>query len=178
MASLFSTIKPEKGVAMLQQIILNTPIWVWALLAFLIYRGILSSMDREIPVKRILIIPVIMLLLSAQGIVATFGISLATALSWLPFMILGTLLAWALFSRDSIKAFPQKGAIFQRGSWLPLVLMMGIFATKYAVGVSLALQPDHAHELLFATGICALYGLFNGVFIGQVLRVFSIYRQA
>lgn len=163
---------------MLQQIIANTPIWVWALLAFLIYRGILASADREVPLKRLLIIPAVMLALSVQGIVSTFGITPASTLSWLPFIAIGAVLAWALFRRDSILALPGKGAVFQRGSWMPLVLMMGIFLTKYAVGVTLAMQPYHAQELLFAVGVCALYGLFNGVFIGQVLRVFSIYRHA
>jgi hypothetical protein len=163
---------------MLQQIILNTPVWVWALLAFLIYRGILASVDREVTLKRLLIIPGIMLALSVQGIVSTFGITPATALSWLPFIAVGAALAWVMFRRDSVMALPAKGAVFQRGSWTPMILMMGIFLTKYAVGVTLAMQPYHAHELLFAAGICALYGLFNGVFIGQVLRVFSIYRQA
>ena len=163
---------------MLQQIIFNTPIWVWAILAFLIYRGMLSSVDREMPLKRVLIIPVIMLALSAQGIVSTFGISTATALSWLPFTAVGAALAWALFRRDSVKALPHKRAVFQSGSWTPMILMMGIFLTKYVVGITLAMQPNHAHELLFAAGVCALYGLFNGVFIGRMLRVFSIYRQA
>jgi len=163
---------------MLQQIILNTPAWVWVLLAFLVYRGILASLDREVSLKRLLIIPVIMLALSVQGIVSTFGITPATALSWLPFIAIGAALAWSLFRRDSVTALPAKEAVFQRGSWMPLALMMGIFLTKYAVGVTLALQPNHAHELLFAVSVCALYGLFNGLFIGTTLRVFSIYRHA
>ena len=54
---------------MLAQIILNTPVWVWALLMFLIYRGILASADREISLKKTFIIPVVMLALSVQGIV-------------------------------------------------------------------------------------------------------------
>jgi putative Mn2+ efflux pump MntP len=176
--ALQKSIRHKKGTAMPQQIILNTPLWVWALLAFLIYRGILASVDREVPLKRLLIIPAVMLALSVQGIVSTFGITPATALTWLPFIAIGAVLAWALFRRDSVEPRPARNAVFQRGSWTPLVLMMGIFLTKYAVGVTLAMQPNHAHELLFAAGVCALYGLFNGVFIGQVLRVFSIYRHA
>jgi hypothetical protein len=163
---------------MFQQIIVNTPIWVWAILAFLIYRGILSSVDQEVTLTRLLIIPIIMLLLSAQGIVATFGLSLDTTLSWAAFMAIGTLLAYLSFGHANVQALPAKGAVFQRGSWTPMTLMMGIFVTKYAVAVTLAMQPAHAHEFIFTTGVCALYGLFNGVFIGRLLRVFSIYRHA
>jgi putative Mn2+ efflux pump MntP len=167
-----------KGITMLQQIILNTPLWVWAVLAFLVYRGILASVDREVTLKKMLIIPAFMLALSAQGIVSTFGMSAATALAWMPFIAIGAVLAWIMFRRDSVQALPAKGAVFQRGSWTPLLLMMAIFLTKYIVGVTLALQPNHAHELLFAAGVCALYGLFNGVFIGRTLRAFAIYRHA
>jgi hypothetical protein len=163
---------------MLQQIIVNTPIWVWALLAFLIYRGFVSSVDREVPLKKVVIIPVLMLALSILGIASTFGLSAAAALSWLPFVVVSAALTWVLFNPDSVRAFPDKGTVLQRGSWTPMILMMGIFLTKYIVAVILAREPGHAHELLFAVGVCALYGLFSGVFLGRTLRVFAAYRGA
>ena len=33
---------------MIQQIVSHTPVYVWALLAFLLYRGYLASRDREV----------------------------------------------------------------------------------------------------------------------------------
>jgi hypothetical protein len=162
---------------MLQQIIVNTPVWVWALLAFLIYRGILSSVDREIALRNIFIIPVVMLGLSLQGIATAFGTDAAAASSWLVCTIAGTGLAWHLFRSDSIAAYPDRGVIFQQGSWAPLMLMLGIFFTKYAVAVMLALDSGHKQQALFVGAVCALYGLFNGVFIGKVLRIMSLYLR-
>ncbi len=163
---------------MLAQIILHTPVWVWALLMFLIYRGILASADREILLKKTFVIPIVMLGLSVQGIVSTFGINVAAVLPWLACTAAGGIAAWYLFNRDKITANPARGSVFQRGSWMPLVLMMGIFLTKYVVAVFLKFQPDLAHNPLFATGICALYGLFNGAFIGKGLRIAAIYQHA
>ena len=41
----------------MQQIILRTPLWVWVLLAFLVYRGMLASVNRETSLKKAFIIP-------------------------------------------------------------------------------------------------------------------------
>lgn len=163
---------------MWQQIILRTPVWVWAILAFLVYRGIAASNDREIRFKKIFIIPVVMLALSIQGIVTSFGIQLAPALVWLASIVAASLLTRRMFNRDSITADPQRGTIFQQGSWIPMMLMMGIFFTKYMVAILLALQPGHRESGLFVGCVCVLYGLFNGVFIGKTLGMATIYLRA
>jgi hypothetical protein len=168
----------DKENDMLGQIIANTPWWVWALLAFLIYRGMIASVDREIPLRRTFIIPLVMLALSLQGIASGFGASPGAALGWLASMLAVSLLTWHFSSDDKLAALPQRGAIFQPGSWTPLLLMMAIFITKYVVAVLLAIHPAYRHDALFAVAICALYGAFNGIFIGQLLRIMAVYRRA
>lgn len=160
------------------QILSNTPLWVWAILAFLIYRGIRAAADREIPFGRLFIIPLAMLGLSLQGIVSAFGAGMAIALIWLAFLSAAALLAWCLFDQAKMVVHFDRGAIFQYGSWMPLALMMGIFFTKYGVAVMLVLNPQYAQHAAFAAATCALYGVFNGIFIGNLLRVVSIYRSA
>jgi len=162
----------------LAQIISHTPIWVWAILAFLLYRGVLASVDREVKLKKTFLIPVVMLVLSLQGIVSTFGVGAAAVLGWLPCMLASTMTSWRMSQRDDIIARPERDAVFLRGSWTPLLLMMGIFCTKYAVGVGIALVPGLKQDAFFVTGICALYGLFNGIFIGKLLRIVELFRDA
>jgi hypothetical protein len=162
----------------MHQIILRTPLWVWAPLAFLIYRGLLASVNRETTLKKVFIIPVVMLGLSLQGIFTTFPGSEAALASWAGFMLAGGWLSWQFFDRKSVVADPQRGVVLQQGSWIPLTLMMGIFFTKYAVNVALAIIPGFKQEMLFVTAVCALYGVFNGVFIGKLLRIVVAYREA
>jgi hypothetical protein len=163
---------------MLQQILTHTPLWVWAVLAFLLYRGLLASADRDIALKRVFVIPVVMFALALQGIVSGFGAVPVAAPVWLACMLAGTALAWRAFDHDRIRIDAARRMIFQRGSWTPLLLMMGVFCTKYAVGVALSLQPGLAQQLWFAISVCTLYGLFNGIFLGQALRIAVLYRQA
>ncbi len=163
---------------MIQQIIANTPVWVWAILVFLVYRGMLSSLDRETSLKKVFIIPIVMLALSIQGILSAFGAGSTAVLVWLAAVVLGSVLSWQLFNLDNVRADPRRGVVFQRGSWIPLMLMMGIFCTKYAVGVTLALHAGYRQEAWFVSVVSALYGLFNGIFIGKLFGILAAYRQA
>ncbi|RZI44314.1 hypothetical protein EGT07_02500 [Herbaspirillum sp. HC18] len=161
---------------MLQQILSRTPIWVWALLAFLVYRGLVASVDREVGFGKIFIIPAAMLALSVQAIATGFGARMAIPV-WLLFMLLGAALAWQFFNTGNVAARLERHAVFLKGSWTPLLLILGIFLTKYAANVAMAIRPELKGQLVFVAGISALYGVFNGVFVGQALRIASIYRQ-
>jgi hypothetical protein len=168
---------PLKGSAMFQQILSHTPAWVWAVFAFLVYRGFRSSVDREMPLGIVLLIPLVMLALSLQGMLASFGAAAPALLAWLACLLAGGLLAWRLFQGNAVAVHRARGTVLLRGSWMPMLLMLGVFLTKYVIGVLLALQPAHARELLFAVTACALYGVFNGLFLGRMLRVLVLWKN-
>lgn len=152
---------------MLYQILTHTPVYVWAILAFLVYRGVLASREREMSVGRMLVIPILMLALSLQALASQFGIASVAMGAW-------TLAAAAIVlqrvrfaaSRASAGAVP--GAVRIRGSWAPLAFMMAVFTIKYALAVALAIQPGLADTVPFAAAACGLLGLCNGYFLGQL----------
>lgn len=154
---------------MLIQIVSHTPIHVWAILAFLVYRGMAASRDREVELRKLCIIPVVMLVLSLQDISAKFGLDGIPLAAWAA----GVALALApvlLFGADRITAGEQAGTVRVRGSWMPLALMMAVFFTKYAASVLLAVFPQVHQNTLAAGAVCVLFGLFNGVFLGRLAR--------
>jgi hypothetical protein len=51
---------------------------------------------------------------------------------------------------------------------------MGIFFTKYTVGVTLVHAPQLAHQMSFALPVSALYGIFSGVFVGQAASLWRL----
>ena len=61
---------------------------------------------------------------------------------------------------------------------MPLGLILGIFLTKYFVGVELALQPALARDSSFALQIALLYGVFNGLFAARALRLWRLVRRS
>lgn len=52
--------------------------------------------------------------------------------------------------------------------------MMGIFFTKYVVGVALVMHPELRHDSVFAVAIPVLYGAFSGVFAARALRLWKL----
>jgi hypothetical protein len=163
---------------MLQQIFSHTPLYVWAILGFLVYRGVLASRAREVTLRKLSIIPLVMLALSLSGVARSFGLDGAASVAWLAGAVAGGALAWSLSNTSKLTAYPERGSVQRPGSWVPLVLMMGIFCMKYAVAVSLAIVPAYAHASGFVLPVCAVYGLFSGIFIGGLLRTVAFYRQA
>ncbi len=152
---------------MLHQILTHTPIYVWAILAFLVYRGVLASRDREMSVGRMLVIPILMLVLSLQAIATQFGVASVAMLAWASGAAVAALLCRASGAgRASAGVVP--GTLRIRGSWTPLVLMLMVFGIKYALAVALAILPGLAGKALFAAATCALLGLCNGCFLGRL----------
>ncbi|WP_332844107.1 DUF6622 family protein [Duganella violaceipulchra] len=155
---------------MIQQIVSHTPTYVWALLAFLLYRGVLASRDREISLQKLFIIPAVMVWLSLSSMNEHGALGGGVWLVWALGVAAGVALVWRLGSGAVIVVNRAAGTVRQRGSWAPLMLMIAIFSTKYVVAVLTAMHPEMQQDLAFAAAVTTMFGLFNGVFIGRMVR--------
>jgi hypothetical protein len=160
---------------MLIQILTHTPLYVWAILAFLVYRGAVAMRDRELEVRKLVTIPAVMLALSLQDMHAKFGLEGWALAAW-ALAAAGMALATGLAGSDRIAAGTVPGNVRVRGSRLPLVMMMAVFFTKYAVSVTVAVAPQLRQDLLFACIVCGLFGLYNGWFVGRLLADLATVR--
>lgn len=158
-------------------IVTHTPLWVWPLLAFLLYRGWQAGCDREVPLLKALAMPVVMLGLSLSGLLLGFGAHPANALLGAAAMLVAGF--FSFHSRSAaIRVDAARHRIALRGSWQPLLLTLGIFAVKYSAAVTLALHPQLASNVRFALPQAGLYGIFSGIFAGRLLRIMHLYRLA
>jgi cation transport ATPase len=154
---------------MLQQILIHTPVYVWVILAVLVWRGSSALRAREMTIRSLFIVPAIMLALSLQDIVMKFGSNAAPLSAWAMAAAATALLVWK-FGAERTVAGAAPGSVRLRGSWMPLAMMMAVFFTKYAASVLLAILPHARQDALFATGVCLLFGAFNGCFLGRLAR--------
>ena len=122
------------------------------------------------------VIPGVMLVLALSGMSANGALGSGVWGVWAIGVVAGMALTWRLTSGD-IAIDRDAGTIHQRGSWIPLALMVAIFFTKYTVAVVSAMHPELPHSLPFAVGVTALYGVFNGVFIGRLARYASAWLR-
>lgn len=159
---------------MLLQIVLHTPKWVFAVFVLLVWLGARQLLSGSVALSRVTVMPIAMGGLSLFGVISAFGDSPAALLGWAA--ALAVLLA--LVIRRPLPATTRYDAATREfqvaGSAVPLALMMGIFFTKYVVGVSLALYPQLRHQGLFAVAVPVLYGAFSGVFAGRAVRMWKL----
>jgi hypothetical protein len=162
---------------LLAPIVRNTPPWVWGLLAALLALGVSQLQTRRVGAVRMAITPLAMTVMSLWGTASAFAAS----------PLLGqALLAWgaaALLAAGVIGLqraptgahYDAAGRSFRvPGSWLPLAFIVGIFLTKYVVGVDLTMQPALARDGEYALVVATLYGLFSGIFAGRAGRLWRI----
>lgn len=159
-------------------ILKNTPTWVWGLLAALTWLGLTQLRDRSAGMARVTVMPVAMTGFSVWGTFSAFGASpqfAAVLASWFGAAVV--VAAIVASTRAPATYDAGEGRFFLKGSWVPLALILGIFMTKYVVGVELAMQPQLARDGQFTLLVGTLYGFFNGLFAGRAIRLWRLAMQ-
>lgn len=153
-------------------IITHTPIWVWIVLALLVYLGILQSKTRLIQRWRLFIVPVIFLPLSLITLSTSANISLSVMTLVLA-MAVSFGVAKYYFDKHPIIYQTKQGQWWQRGSWLPLIVYLMIFMCRYAISASQAMRLPYIDGDGFATFMGVSLGLGLGVLfaIGINLKI-------
>jgi hypothetical protein len=152
---------------MLIQILLRTPTWVWALLAVLLAYGLTQTFPRRMSLQRVTIVPLVLLAVSLAGVVSTFGRAATPVLAWAIGIAAALALGRGLVAVRAARWDASTARVHVPGSWLPLALMLGLFLTKYGVGVTLAMRPALGHDLAFDAAVGLAYGGFSGLFVAR-----------
>jgi hypothetical protein len=158
----------------MMQMLTHTPLFVWAILAFLIFRGVLATRDRAVEPRKLFIIPAVMLAMTLQDLLLRWGVGALPLLAWAAGAA-GVALLMLAMSRPRVVAGMAAApgapvALLLRGSWAPLAMMLVVFAAKYAAIVSSVLHPQLRQDALFALAFSAMCGVFNGYFVGSLVR--------
>ena len=155
------------------QILKNTPIWVWAILAALIYLGSRQLKARVVKRYSVLIAPVVFLFVglmaSGRGPVefATWALTLLT-LATVTFFV-GRPTAGARYEANGDR-------LHMPGSAVPMTIMLAIFLLNYVINVVLAINPSYRSELVWQVVPALILGALSGVFIGRAATLFCMNR--
>ena len=159
---------------MLMQVILHTPKWVFAVFFLLLWLGSKQLLANNVSLSRVTLMPVAMGGLSVYGVISVFGDAFGPLLGWAA----AAVVMLALVLQRPLPATTRYDAAERRfhvaGSPVPLMLMMGIFLTKYVVGATLAIHPELRQEALLGLVVPVIYGAFSGVFAGRAVRLWKL----
>lgn len=153
-------------------ILVNTPPWVFALLALLIWQGCMALRPTSQPLARLLIIPAVFFLMGVSRLVLG-GRSIELVSVWIASAAMFAALALYTGPR-SVTIDGATGRIQRPGSVLPLIRNLTIFALQYSVAVVTAMKLQAAWELAMAGQ--AVSGACAGYFLGWTIALLRSYR--
>lgn len=134
---------------MLQQIVSQTPAWVWLLLAFLVTRGIAAMKPGETSLQKLAVVPVLFTVWGAWSISHRYGASWSAWGEWLAGIGTGAALGW---------------------------LLLVTFLMKYGFEVAFAVSPSLIANGGASAAYLLLSGGFTGLFIGKYCRYLASLR--
>jgi hypothetical protein len=153
-------------------ILANTPPWVFALLALLIWQGCMALRPRSQPLARMLIIPAVFFLMGLSRLVLG-GKSIDLVLVWMA--AAAAFVALALYTGPrSVTIDGATGHILRPGSTIPLIRNLTVFGLQYAVAVVTAMKLQAAWEVAMAGQ--AVSGACAGYFLGWTIALLRGYR--
>jgi hypothetical protein len=163
---------------MAHSILSGTPTWVWFLLVLLLSLGLRQTLTQTATLRRITLMPAALVALSLYGTVTVFGDQPLALLVWAKAAAVSAYLVLRRPAATGTRFDLASQTFTLPGTWAPLALMMTIFCTKYAVGITNAINPGLLHSTTVALVVSAIYGLSSGMLIGRALRLWRLAAAA
>lgn len=146
----------------MQNIINQTPVYIWIIFIYVLLRGYQATKSRSIPISRLFVMPIVFTLLKIQQLHAYDLLPIAIA--W----ALGTMIGSAVAYYDGKVSFKTTtNKIHMPGSKTTLVLLLILFTCKYCLGMLKVVQPEHHTEYALADIIITF--LFAGFTLGKAV---------
>jgi hypothetical protein len=155
------------------EIIKGTPVYVWFIEAYLIWRGIHASKPHKTNWREFMIFPAIMITWALIASIDYYPVTLLTLLFLS--LALGTLVGMRVFKKEKVVFHTIPKAIELSGSWFPLIACLMIFSLRYYLGVTHAIHPELKGSY-FLLGIECLALLLCGLFVGRGVSIFQKYK--
>ncbi len=152
----------------------HTPPWVFILFAYLTWMGVNRLRPTVRPLGRVWISPAIFVVWGLAGLFHRSGDFGDIVLHWIVGLLLGAAVG-SLGGMSLIVDRPHQ-LVRLRGSVLPLVRILVIFGSHYALEVAAALYPEGRTRLL-AWDICVA-GAGAGYFLAWSVRFLRGYTTA
>ena len=155
-------------------IIQQTPPWVFALLALLVFLGVQALRPRDVPIWRLLLVPAAFIVWGVLSLMAKAAVSPLLGADWLVTAAIGAAIGWWTTRLESVRIDYAGNRVRVPGSPIPLVRNLSIFLAKYCLTAAMAVAP--ALQGTLSPWDIAVSGLSAGYFIGWLIRFARQYR--
>ena len=157
-------------------IVTHTPLWVFAMLALLVFLGVQATRTREVRLLRLFITPVIFIGWGLLRLGQPGGVAADLLTDWAGGALVGAALGLLTARVAGMQVHRNGRRVQLPGSWFPLVRNLAIFCAKYGIAVALATHAVVRSDLL--PWDFAISGVSAGYFAGWLVRFALAYRSA
>jgi hypothetical protein len=158
------------------QIIPKIPFFVWPIFTVLLLAGLRARKPNAVPLYTLLLLPAIFLVWSFISFFEKYEGPQA-AIFWALSLATGFFLGFSHIQKTPLQFDKQKRAVLMPGSWIPLILSMSIFFSKFSIGILNGIYPHLNGSNLFLC-IELFTALITGIFAGRGLACLLKYRAA
>ncbi|TFF05829.1 hypothetical protein EXW72_19615 [Pseudomonas sp. BCA14] len=148
-------------------ILQGTPLWVYAVYAWICYYGIKACVGGRESRRSLLILPVVLVAWSLMSLAP----SILSSSTWVGGAVVGSLLGMLLFNADGARLDVNGETLVLAGTWKTLLVSQLFFAVKYYFGYQQAVHPLFLStpEMLAVVG--GVSGFTVGLFCGRAVRL-------
>jgi hypothetical protein len=160
------------------QIVVNTPLWVWPLMLFVLWLGWRGLQPRVMPPARLAVLRLVGLAVSLAGIAQSLQPGLAFA-GWAAALLAALPLGWTIGARRPVRLRPEDGRLDVGGGWFALGFGISIFVVRYTLGVLSGVMPGLRAEPLWIVLSGGVGGIVTGIGVGWLANLLlRAYRPA
>lgn len=150
----------------LEGLVLGAPVWVWPLLAVLMWLGLRATRDRSAPVWLTYLMPLITL--SAIPRIISLVETTPGLAGYVAGMVAG--IAFGYWRQGAWIVGKSAGMLQMRGEWFTLVAVMIIFWSNFVNGTVQAINPELPDHPAYALTLAVVLALAGGFFLGRTIR--------
>lgn len=151
-------------------ILRGTPLWVYAIFAYILFIGIRATKPQKTSFYKMLILPIVFLFLTLYK---KYNLELSHLLIYAVALIIGILIGWILTSKLKITVDKTTKMVSMPGTYSVLILSLAFFVIKYYVGFTYATDPIQKTNILLYGLDQVASGLITGRFIGRVIYLYK-----
>jgi hypothetical protein len=159
------------------QIINKIPLYVWPLFAVLLLGGLKAKKTSTVPLAALLFPPFIFFGWFLFSFFGDYGTDPLAILFWLLSLALGCRIGFLHMQRVDLQFDRQNKKVEIAGSWIPLILSMSIFGTKFASQMMRATMP-YLHGSFLFLGLELFSTIIFGIVAGRSINCLIRYRTA
>ena len=157
-------------------ILTQTPWWVYAIFAYCIVRGIYALEDREVNIRKSLILPGVFIYMGLDTLIHQYLLFNIHGLTYGIGTLCGIGLGYLLMLTLNISKTDIKLTVLVPGNWYTMVIILMVFSIKYFMGLVFGAHLPIEHHLYTMLTLMFISAVGTGMLIGRTVRYMAVLR--